>query len=69
MREEDLDVLITLDYPWYAQDQEAFHHPRPEDAGTYWPGQPFPILSRHDDGTGVSSDDASNKIIFGEGSA
>ena len=26
MSDEDLEVLITLDYPWYAPDEDIFNH-------------------------------------------
>ena len=25
MSDEDLEVLITLDYPWYGPDEDTFH--------------------------------------------
>ena len=25
MSEEELEILITLDYPWYAPDDDVFH--------------------------------------------
>jgi len=34
MSEEDLEVLITLDDPWYGPDEDTFHHPQPD---TGWP--------------------------------
>ena len=35
MSDEDLEVLVTLDDPWYGPDEDTFHHP-----DTDWP---FPI--------------------------
>ena len=26
MSEEDLEVLVTLDDPWYGPDEDTFHH-------------------------------------------
>lgn len=37
MSDEDLEVLVTLDYPWYGPDEDTFHHLQPD---TEWP---FPI--------------------------
>ena len=37
MSDEDLEVLITLDDPWYGPDEDTFHHLQPD---TDWPGQP-----------------------------
>ena len=35
MSDEDLEVLITLDDPWYGPDEDTFHHLQPD---TDWPG-------------------------------
>jgi hypothetical protein len=40
MSDEELEVLITLDDPWYGPDEDTFHHLQP---GTDGPSQPFPI--------------------------
>ena len=40
MSDEDLELLITLDYPWYAPDEDTFNH----QPVTNWPGQPFAIM-------------------------
>ena len=44
MSDEDLELLITLDYPWYAPDEDGFHHPQFESAVTYWPGHSSTIM-------------------------
>ena len=31
MSDEDLEVLITLDDPWYGPDEDTFHHLQQED--------------------------------------
>lgn len=36
MSDEDLEVLVTLDDPWYGPEEDIFHHLQPV---TYWPGQ------------------------------
>ncbi len=46
MSDEDLEVLVTLDDPWYGPDEDIFHHLEPV---TYWPGQPFSINAQHND--------------------
>jgi hypothetical protein len=30
MSDEDLEVLITLDDPWYGPDDDTFHHLQPD---------------------------------------
>ena len=30
MSDEDLEVLITLDDPWYGPDEDTFHHLQPD---------------------------------------
>jgi hypothetical protein len=32
MSDEDLEVLITLDDPWYGPDEDMFHHLQPDDS-------------------------------------
>lgn len=34
MSEEELEVLVTLDDPWYGPDEDRFHHLQPD---TEWP--------------------------------
>ena len=41
MSEEDLELLITLDDPGDAQEQDTFNHLQAENTVAYWPGQPF----------------------------
>jgi hypothetical protein len=53
MSNEDLELLITLDYPWYAPDEDTFH-PQLESAVTHWPGQSSTLMSRHGDGAEVN---------------
>ena len=38
MSDEDLEVLITLDDPWYGPDEDIFH----DFDGNIIPGEPFP---------------------------
>lgn len=43
MRDEDLELLITLDYPWYAPDEDTFNHL--QQVVTPWPGYSSSIMS------------------------
>jgi len=38
MSEEDLELLITLDDPVVAQDDDTFSHPQAQDTFEYWLG-------------------------------
>lgn len=48
MSEEDLQLLITLDDPWNAQECDTFNSRQAEHTVTYRPGQPDPTMGRHD---------------------
>ena len=48
MREEDLQLLITLDDPWNAQECDTFQNHQAEHTVMYWPVQPVPTRGRHD---------------------
>ena len=48
MSEEDLELLITLDDPWNAQECATFNNHQAEHTVAYWPGQPAPTRGRHD---------------------
>ena len=54
MREEDLELLITIDYPWYAPDEDTFNHL--QQAVTPWPAHSSPKVSgyRHVAEVGLS---------------
>ncbi|HYY58210.1 MAG TPA: hypothetical protein VE842_12830 [Pyrinomonadaceae bacterium] len=47
MSEEELQLLITLDDPWDAQEEDTFNHLQAEHI-VAWPGQPFQATWRHD---------------------
>ncbi len=47
MSEEDLELLVTLDDPWDAQEEDTFNHLQ-ADHIVAWPGKPFPATGRHD---------------------
>jgi hypothetical protein len=40
MSEEDLELLITLDDPEEAPEEDTFNHPPTEDTLEYWLGKP-----------------------------
>ena len=40
MSDEELEVLITIDDPWYGPDEDIFNHLQPF---TYWPDQSFSV--------------------------
>ena len=37
MSDEDLEVLITLDDPWYRPDEDIFHQLQPDAGSAYAP--------------------------------
>ena len=59
--------MITMDYPWYADDVDTFHDFQPEDAITYWLDQSFPIKWRLDDGHEIAIGNDPYKVTFGNG--
>lgn len=48
MPEEDLQLLITLDDPWNAQECDIFNNRQAEHSVTHRPGQPRTTRVRHD---------------------
>jgi ketosteroid isomerase-like protein len=48
MEERNLELMITLDDAWNAQDMETFRSRHSEDTAVYWPGQPDPTRGRDD---------------------
>ncbi|WMW24935.1 ester cyclase [Methanolobus sediminis] len=44
--EDNLELMITLDDAWNAQDWETFNKRHAEDTAVYWPGQPEPTRGR-----------------------
>ena len=67
MSEEQLELMITLDYPWYADDVDTFHDFQPEDAITFWLDQRFPIKWRLDDGHEIAIRNDPYEVTFGNG--
>ena len=66
MREEDLELLITLDDPWDAQEEDTFNHLQAEHI-VAWPGQPFPVTWRHDHRAEAVIDNGPHPVVFGQG--
>ncbi|HEY9404637.1 MAG TPA: hypothetical protein VIQ24_18410 [Pyrinomonadaceae bacterium] len=48
MPEEDLQLLITLDDPWNAQECDMFNNRQAEHSVMHRPDQPGPTRERHD---------------------
>lgn len=67
MSEEDLELLITLDDPGDAQEDDTFNHLQAKNTLEYWLGQRFPAWCRlNQRSEGVSDNDA-YKVTFGQG--
>ena len=62
MHEEDLQLLITLDDPWNAQECDTFNNHQAEHTVTHWPGQPGPTRGRHDHRAEDITDNDSYKV-------
>jgi len=56
MSDEDLEVLITLDDPWYGPDEDTFHHLQPD---TEWPGSMKAQVAFH-----VHQEDYRHEMLF-----
>lgn len=61
MRDEDLELLITLDYPWYAPDEDTFNHL--QQAVTPWPGYSSQIMSGYGNGAEVAPSQPRNFVV------
>ena len=59
MREEDLELLITLDEPWDGH-EDTFNHLQTENTDAYGSGQPLPTRRRPDQRTEVIVDNDSS---------
>ncbi len=62
MREGDLQLLITLDDPWNAQELDGFNNRQAGHSVTSRPGQPDPTRGRHDRRAEDVNDDGSYKV-------
>lgn len=65
MREEELQLLITMDDPGELPEEDVFTHLHAKNNFEYWLSQRFPACYRLDL-QAVSSDNA-NKVTFGQG--
>lgn len=61
MRDEDLELLITLDYPWYAPDEDTFNHL--QEAVTAWPGNSSQIMRGYSNGAEVARSPPRNFVV------
>jgi hypothetical protein len=66
LSEEDLQLLITLDDPWDAQEEDTFNHLQAENI-VAWPGQPFPATGLHDHRAEAVIHNDPYKVAFGQG--
>ena len=62
MTEDDLQLLITLDDPGYAPEEDAFSHLQAHNIG-YWLGRQYPTRKPLD----LSSVNNNSMVTFGEG--
>ena len=66
MSEEDLQLLVTLDDPWDAQEEDNFNHLQAEKI-VAWPGEPFPATGRYDHRAEAVIDNGHYQVVFGQG--
>jgi len=66
MREEELQLLITLDNPGNPPEEDTFNHLQVNNLG-YWFAQSFPAWRRLDQRAEGVSDSDSYKVTFGQG--
>jgi len=66
MSEEELQVLITLDDPWDAQEEDTFEHLKAEHI-VAWPGEPLPATGPHDHRAEDIIDNVPYPVVFGQG--
>jgi hypothetical protein len=66
MSEEDLQLLITLDDPWDAQEEDTFNHLQ-ADHIVAWPGLPFPLAGQHDHQEEDIIDNDPYPVVFVQG--
>ena len=67
MSEEDLELLITLDDPVEAPEEDTFNHLRAQKTLEYWLGQPVFQTWRLDDRAEANIDNEPYKVTFGQG--
>jgi SnoaL-like polyketide cyclase len=67
MSEEDFELLLTLDDPRDAQEQDTFNHLQAEKTLEYWLGQLFLAKGQHDQRAEAIIDNDPNKVTFGQG--
>ncbi|HEU4386277.1 MAG TPA: ester cyclase [Blastocatellia bacterium] len=67
MREEDLELLITLDNPEDGQEEDTFNHLQADSTVAFWPNQQFPASGRSGHrAEGISENDPYT-VAFGQG--
>ena len=66
MSEDDLQLLITLDDPGGAPEDDIFNH-QAKNTLEYWLGQLFPAGCRFEQRAEAVSDNDAGKVTFGQG--
>src|SRR5262245_43065527 len=64
MSEEDLQLLITMDDPGDAPEEDTFNHLQ---AAACWPGMPFPASRRYDHRAEAFIDNDRYPVAFSQG--
>jgi hypothetical protein len=67
MSEEELQLLITIDDPGDAPEEDTFNHLQAKNTLEYWLGQSFPGWSQLDQRAEVGSDNDAHNVTFGQG--
>ena len=67
LSEEDLQLLITLDDPGDAKEEDTFNHLQAENTVAYWLGQRFPAGRRLEQRAEAVSDKDAYKVTFRQG--
>ena len=67
MSEEELQLLITLDDPGYAPEEDIFNHLQVKNNLEYWLGKRSPTWCRLDEQTETVSDNDAYQVAFGQG--
>ncbi len=67
MSDEELQLLITLDDPGEAAEEDIFNHLHAKNNLEYWLSQRFPTWCRLDQQAVPVNDDDAYKVAFGQG--
>ena len=67
MSEEELQLLITLDDPGGAPEEDTFNHVQARNTLEYWLGQLFPAGCWFEQRAGAATDSDACNVTFGQG--